>query len=229
MRGLRRHLCACFVLFGLLLGMLLSAVPVAAAYYTSWLQYAHPKYSQGQVAWIRLCEDADCAIPRVGVPVHVDWNIHSGIQGQDWQTGTDGKAALIMNQTGVVTDLPQVGETVRVDISFVNGSGRWQNGQPLFFVIEPDDATTAPSYGAPLPDPYSPPPAYPAPSSSIPAFSGPVSGSNGVCPAGYPIKANDNSGIYHVPGGQFYDLTNAYNCFATEAAAQAAGYRKSLV
>ncbi|GAB3682887.1 HNH endonuclease family protein [Angustibacter aerolatus] len=47
------------------------------------------------------------------------------------------------------------------------------------------------------------------------------------CPAGYPIKGNASSMIYHVPGGQFYDVTNPEECFSTEAAARAAGYRKS--
>lgn len=54
---------------------------------------------------------------------------------------------------------------------------------------------------------------------------GPVSGSGGVCPAGYPIKANDNSGIYHAPGQSAYEKTNARNCYASASAAAAAGYR----
>lgn len=32
-------------------------------------------------------------------------------------------------------------------------------------------------------------------------------------------------GIYHVPDSQFYDRTNPKECFASEAEAQAAGYR----
>ncbi|KZE90039.1 sunset domain-containing protein [Microbacterium sp. TNHR37B] len=47
------------------------------------------------------------------------------------------------------------------------------------------------------------------------------------CPAGYPIKGNADSGIYHVPGGAYYSRTIPEECFATEAAARAAGYRKS--
>lgn len=35
------------------------------------------------------------------------------------------------------------------------------------------------------------------------------------------------SKIYHMPGGSFYERTNAAQCFATEADAQAAGYTKS--
>jgi micrococcal nuclease len=50
------------------------------------------------------------------------------------------------------------------------------------------------------------------------------SSSNGL------IKGNVNSKgekIYHVPGGAFYDKTNAEEYFNTEAEAQAAGYRRS--
>jgi len=48
---------------------------------------------------------------------------------------------------------------------------------------------------------------------------------DGQCPPGHPVKANDNSGIYHVPGGRFYDRTVAERCYATPAAAEADGYR----
>lgn len=50
-----------------------------------------------------------------------------------------------------------------------------------------------------------------------------------TCPSWAPIKGNANSMIYHVPGGSFYDRTNPEECFATESAAVAAGYRKSKV
>lgn len=33
--------------------------------------------------------------------------------------------------------------------------------------------------------------------------------------------------IYHVPGGQFYDVTDAEEWFCSEEEAEAAGYRKS--
>lgn len=51
--------------------------------------------------------------------------------------------------------------------------------------------------------------------------------SSGECPSWAPIKGNGNSGIYHVPGGAYYDVTNAEECFATESAARNAGYRAS--
>ena len=53
---------------------------------------------------------------------------------------------------------------------------------------------------------------------------------SGVCPAAYPIKAKLTSwgeAIYHMPDGAFYHRALAYECFATEEDAQAAGYRRS--
>lgn len=50
---------------------------------------------------------------------------------------------------------------------------------------------------------------------------------DGECPPGYPVKANDNSGIYHLPGGRSYERTVAERCYATSEAAEADGYRQS--
>jgi hypothetical protein len=47
------------------------------------------------------------------------------------------------------------------------------------------------------------------------------------CPKAYPIKGNASSMIYHVPGGAYYSRTKPEQCFATESAARAEGYRKS--
>ncbi|SIT74143.1 thermonuclease family protein [Edaphobacillus lindanitolerans] len=41
------------------------------------------------------------------------------------------------------------------------------------------------------------------------------------------IKGNASSRIYHMPGGQYYDRTNAEVMFCSESEAQAAGYRAS--
>jgi micrococcal nuclease len=46
------------------------------------------------------------------------------------------------------------------------------------------------------------------------------------CPASAPIKGNQ-SGLYHVPGGAYYDVTNPEECFATPQDAEAAGYEAS--
>jgi hypothetical protein len=45
------------------------------------------------------------------------------------------------------------------------------------------------------------------------------------CPAEFPIKGNSNSHIYHLPGGASYNATIPNICFASEDAAEAAGFR----
>lgn len=49
------------------------------------------------------------------------------------------------------------------------------------------------------------------------------------CPARAPIKGNDSDGelIHHPLDGQYYDVTNPEECFASAGAAEAAGYRAS--
>jgi hypothetical protein len=48
---------------------------------------------------------------------------------------------------------------------------------------------------------------------------------HGSCPLSHPVKVNGNSGIYHVPGGQFYERTRPSRCYVDAAAAEADGYR----
>jgi hypothetical protein len=50
---------------------------------------------------------------------------------------------------------------------------------------------------------------------------------DGSCPTSHPIKANDNSGIFHVPEGRFYARTKAERCYTTAEAALADGYRQA--
>ena len=50
---------------------------------------------------------------------------------------------------------------------------------------------------------------------------------DGSCPALHPIKANDNSGIFHVPGGRFYDRTKPERGYTTSEMAAADGYRQA--
>src|SRR5919107_764114 len=71
------------------------------------------------------------------------------------------------------------------------------------------------------PELQEPPPPPTATSGGAPPLAG------GDCPSEAPIKGNASSRIYHVPGGQFYDRTNAEECFATASDAQDAGYRAS--
>ncbi len=47
------------------------------------------------------------------------------------------------------------------------------------------------------------------------------------CPARYPLKAKRATKVYHRPGGSWYPRMTPDRCFATEAAAQAAGYRRA--
>lgn len=58
---------------------------------------------------------------------------------------------------------------------------------------------------------------------------GSVTPIDGECPDRAPLKGNANSMIYHRPGQQYYDVTVAEECFATAAAAGAAGYRAAKV
>jgi hypothetical protein len=50
---------------------------------------------------------------------------------------------------------------------------------------------------------------------------------DGSCPLDHPVKANDNSGIFHVPGGRFYDRTRPERCYSTPDAARSDGYRQA--
>lgn len=54
---------------------------------------------------------------------------------------------------------------------------------------------------------------------------------DGTCPSSAPIKGNrgDEEWIYHMPGQQYYAVTNPEECFSTEDAAQRAGYRRALI
>jgi hypothetical protein len=50
---------------------------------------------------------------------------------------------------------------------------------------------------------------------------------DGVCPVSHPIKGNDQSKIFHVPGGASYERTVPERCYVSAAAAEADGYRPS--
>ena len=50
---------------------------------------------------------------------------------------------------------------------------------------------------------------------------------DGACPTSHPVKTNAASGIFHVPGGRFYDRTKPERCYSTPEAAAADGYRPS--
>jgi hypothetical protein len=46
-------------------------------------------------------------------------------------------------------------------------------------------------------------------------------------PDGYPVKVKLSSGIFHVPGGRFYERTAPDRWYTTADAAEADGYRRS--
>lgn len=50
---------------------------------------------------------------------------------------------------------------------------------------------------------------------------------DGSVPDGYPVKVKESSGIFHVPGGRFYDRTNGDRHYPSPEAAAADGYRQS--
>jgi hypothetical protein len=98
---------------------------------------------------------------------------------------------------------------------------------------QPGPAPTEPS----TPPAVAVAPSVPAPATSAPAPKATTSGGarpvGTSCPPGFLIKGNQGSRsttewIYHLPGGASYAVTAPEECFATEAAAQAAGYRRAL-
>ena len=90
--------------------------------------------------------------------------------------------------------------------------------------LEPTPQPKAKSKSQPKAKSPAPPPAPTSTSGS----GAPLPG--GDCPSEAPIKGNVSSSgelIYHVPGGGYYDVTNAEECFPSESDAQNAGYRAS--
>ena len=64
-----------------------------------------------------------------------------------------------------------------------------------------------------------------SPVGSTPAAQRWVTPIDGMCPGSHPVKANDNSGIFHVPGGRFYNRTVPERCYANAEDAAVDGYR----
>ena len=50
---------------------------------------------------------------------------------------------------------------------------------------------------------------------------------DGACPKSHPIKGNNGSKIFHVPGGSSYDRTAPERCYARAEDAEADGYRQA--
>lgn len=94
-----------------------------------------------------------------------------------------------------------------------------------------DDVPEWPAFPDPVPAPAPetaaetvPEPAFADATAAEPvrAWVAPV---DGACPADHPVKLNENSGIFHVPGGRFYERTTPDRCYASADAAEADGYR----
>ena len=52
-------------------------------------------------------------------------------------------------------------------------------------------------------------------------------GPRGVVPDSHPVKVKVTSGIFHVPGGRFYERTSADRLYPNAESAEADGYRPS--
>jgi len=70
-----------------------------------------------------------------------------------------------------------------------------------------------------------PVPSPDAPTPGAPAWIAP--GPNGAGPDSHPIKVKVSSGIFHVPGGRFYERTSADRLYPNAESAEADGYRPS--
>ncbi len=68
--------------------------------------------------------------------------------------------------------------------------------------------------------------AAPAAAADLPEGAAPAT-EDGSAPEGYTVKGNADSGLYHAPGGRWYDTTVAEFWFTDEAAAEAAGFKKA--
>ncbi|MDB4897559.1 MAG: micrococcal nuclease-like protein [Firmicutes bacterium] len=95
--------------------------------------------------------------------------------------------------------------------------------------VQPAMAAEAPPAPAPARKPAPAPAPAPAPTPVPASKTGRFAPRNGQCVENgiaY-IKGNRSSMIYHTATGQFYDKTNAEDCFYTSGDAVAAGYRAS--
>lgn len=114
-----------------------------------------------------------------------------------------------------------------VVLAVVGGIACWwwqrRQGAP-----NPSSATaTATATDPAAPEPTLTPAPGPAPFVAVEPAVRWVAPVDGECPSGFTVKANDNSGIYHVPGGRFYARTVPERCYATADDAEADGYRRA--
>jgi hypothetical protein len=111
--------------------------------------------------------------------------------------------ALIMVLGGVVFSVVR-----RRRVTITAGPAEWPPFEPRL---------------VPSPDPA--PPTDPTPSAEVIEWI--VPGPDGAIPASHPVKVKVSSGIFHVPGGRFYERTTADRLYPNAQSAEAAGYRPS--
>lgn len=125
------------------------------------------------------------------------------------------QSLAIKEATVVVPETVVVEQTVVVEVPIVKEVVRQVVNTPVPLVQEIISTET------PVPVAIEMPP------TEVPVVDSPVSGSSYPCIDGQ-IKGNRNSGIYHVPSGQFYAITKAnVVCFNSEQEALNAGFRKA--
>ncbi len=157
--------------------------------------------------------------------------------GRKWRTECDtpatGRGACRNYAVATVASLNN-GKVVQKDMEifnsvvlFATASNPWVKEIPAAAPVRSDvpSATTPSPIGVSNPG-GSARPVTPAPSQPTGGVK-PISKNS--CPASAPIKGNASSKIYHKPGQSFYDRTNPEVCFATDADAIRAGYRKAKV
>ena len=106
----------------------------------------------------------------------------------------------------------------------IGGALAWRQRQAS--TPTPTAAPAWPPLALREPDPE--PTAAPKPgAASEPAGAWVTADGDGTAPETHPVKAKDSSGIFHLPGGRFYDRTKPDRCYPTAAAAEADGYRQS--
>ena len=86
----------------------------------------------------------------------------------------------------------------------------------------PDVGPPALAFSRPTSASAAPPKEAEPPAVTPPNWVAPV---DRACPESHPVKANDDSGIFHVPGGLSYARTIPERCYDCAESAVADGYR----
>ncbi|MEO7587218.1 MAG: hypothetical protein ABIS84_04240 [Arachnia sp.] len=159
----------------------------------------------------------------------------TGADGRKWRSECDtpatGRGACRNYAVAKVASLKN-GKVVQENVEVFNSVVLFETSSLPWVKTIPAAAparSDVPAPTTPRPIIVAPPAAVVRPVTPVPPKQGggvpPISRNS--CPASAPIKGNADSGIYHKPGQQFYARTNPEVCFATDADAVRAGFRKS--